>query len=109
MDAKQIGKIRMSVSRAQNSGARVRYSPFVRGAIEQWLRSGESIEVIAVQSGIRPQTISRWSEQIEVRFQRVEVTKSDPAPQNLVLRFASGVRISAPTVELMIETLKVLK
>lgn len=109
MDAKTIGKIRMSVSRAQNAGARVRYSPFVRSAIEQWLRTGESAETVAETSGIGLQTISRWSEQITSDFQRVEIKSHNSPTQKLILRFENGVRISTPTTELMIEMLKVLK
>jgi hypothetical protein len=109
MDAKKISKIRMSVSRAQNAGSRVRYSPFVRREIEQWLRAGESAETVAEKTGIGIQTISRWSEQITSDFQRVEIRSQSSSIQKLMLRFENGVRISTPTTELMIEMLKVLK
>ena len=109
MDAKQIGKIRMSVSRAQNAGPRVRYSPFVRREIEQWLRDGESAETVAEKSGIGLQTVSRWSEAITADFRHIDVKSEGPLKSTLVLRFESGIRISAPTAELMIEMLKVLK
>ena len=109
MDAKQIGKIRMSVSRAQNSGGRVRYSPFVRREIEQWLREGERVESVAEKTGIGLQTVTRWSEEITSDFQRVEIKSLGPAAPKLTLRFESGVRISTPTAEQMLEILKVLK
>jgi transposase-like protein len=109
MDAKKIGKIRMSVSRAQNSGSRVRYSPFVRNAIEQWLRGGENVAQVADKTGISFQTILRWSEQIAPDFQRVEIKSQNSLSQALVLRLENGVRISAPTADLMIEMLKALK
>lgn len=109
MDAKQVGKIRMSVSRAQNSGGRVRYSPFVRREVEQWLQAGESAEAVAEKSGIGLQTISRWSEEITTDFRRVDVKSEGSFKLKLVLRFENGVRISAPTTELMIETLRALK
>lgn len=109
MDAKQIGKIRMSVSRAQNAGRRVRYSPFVRREVERWLRAGKNAEAVAEKTGIGLQTISRWSEQVTSDFQRVEIKSQNSSSQKLMLRFENGVRISTPTTELMIEILKVLK
>jgi hypothetical protein len=99
----------MSVSRAQNVGRRVRYSSFVRREIEQWLRAGERVETVAEKTGIGLQTISRWSEQINSDFRRVEIKSQSPSSQKLILRFENGVRISTPTTELMIEMLKVLK
>lgn len=95
MDAKQIGKILMSVSRAQNSGGRVRYSPFVRREIEQWLQASESAEAVAEKSGIGLETISRCSEEINADFRRVDVKSETPFKSKIVLRFENGVRISA--------------
>jgi len=109
MDGKQLSKIRMSVSRARNAGTRIRYSPFVREMIAKWLSAGESADLIAEQTGIGLQTILRWSEPVDSSFQHIDVKPEKSSSQKLILRLENGVRISAPTAELMIEMLEALK
>ena len=107
MDSKLLSKVSMSVSRSRNSGGRVRYSKFVKETVSAWLESGQSPASVAARTGIRPQTIGRWFEKPEAAFRRLEV--KPVGAQDLTVRFASGVRIVSPSVDLMIATLEFFK
>lgn len=107
MDSKQVGKIQMSLSRTRKAGGRGRYSGAVRATVSEWLRLGENPAAIAKKTGIGIQTLFRWSEAPVSEFRRVEVR---PKCENEVTaRLSNGIRISSPSLELMIRTLESLK
>ncbi len=107
MKSKQVGKARMSITHMRSPGGRGRYSGAVRANVSAWLRSGESPTVIAEKTGIGIQTLIRWSEASVSGFRRVNV---QPKPESEVTaRLSNGIRISSPSIELMIRTLESLK
>lgn len=110
MDSKQIASVRRAKSRARNSGRRVRYSKFVKDTVTSWIASGESPNEVSSTVGIGLQTVIAWSSDIENRFRQVQVFQTDPTLSRRVrATLANGVRLSSPSIDLLIETLERFK
>ncbi len=110
MDSKQIASVRRAISRARNSGHRVRYSKFVKDTVTAWITSGENPSEVSSTVGIGLQTVIAWSSDIENRFRQVQVLEAEPmSNRRLSATLANGVRLSSPSIDLLIETLERFK
>ena len=110
MDLKQIASVRRAISRARNSGRRVRYSKFVKDTVTSWIASGESPNEVASTVGIGLQTVTAWSSNVENRFRQIQVLQSEPmSNRRLSATLANGVRFTSPSIDLLIETLERFK
>ena len=110
MDSKQIASVRRAISRAKNSGRRVRYSKFVRDTVTSWITSGESPAEVSSMVGIGLQTVTAWSSDVENKFRQVQVLQTEPmSTRRLSARLANGVRLSSPSIDLLVEALERFK
>ena len=110
MDSKQIASVRRAISRAKNSGGRVRYSKFVKDTVTAWIRSGESPAEVSSTVGIGLQTVTAWSSDVENKFRQVQVLQADPmSNRRPSATLANGVRLTSPSIDLLIETLERFK
>ncbi len=109
MNPKQIAAVRRVVSRAKNSGNRVRYSEFVKETATMWLRDGESPSEIAAMVGIGLQTLTKWADDVEDNFRKVCVAAPGPSNPEVTATLSDGVRIVSPSIEQLIEALEFFK
>jgi hypothetical protein len=109
MNSKQIGVVCRAVSRAKNSGGRIRCSAFVRETVVSWMSAGEGPRVIEASVGIDISTLMRWSEGAANKFRRIEVTPELQPPLKFTVIIPSGAELSAPSVAQLIEALELFK
>lgn len=110
MDSKQIASVRRAVSRARNSGRRARYSKFVKDTVRSWIADGESPAEVSSTVDIGLQTVIAWSSDIENKFRQVQVLRAElTSNRRLSATLASGVRLTSPSIDLLIEALERFK
>ena len=114
MDPKQFSSVRRQVTRAKNAGGRIRYSESVRRAVLDWVRSGVPPIEVSELTGLPLQTLLRWSSVSADEFRRVAAPISSAASSSflvgdITVEFASGLRLSCPSIGLAIEALELFK
>lgn len=110
MNTKQVGSVRRAISRARGAGSRVRYSKFVKDTVTSWLRDGESPSEVSMMIGIGQETLIAWSKDGENTFRKVQVSLDPPILNaRASARLTNGVRVIAPSIQILIETLEFFK